>query len=52
MFVGNGKIRIAGDGLAATRAPETHQGAKDRFDKQINYNQKTPFAVCMQFEGY
>ena len=52
MFVGNGKIRIAGDGLAATRAPEAHQRAKNRFDKQINYNQKAPFAVCMQLEKY
>ena len=50
MFVWYRKIRIAGDGLAATRAPEAHQCAKDRFDKHINDNQKTPFAVCMQFE--
>ncbi len=52
MFVRYCKIRIAGDGLAAIGAPEAHQGAKNRFDKQIHYNQKTPFAVCMQFEKY
>lgn len=52
MFVRDGKIRIAGDGLAAICAPETNQCAKDRFDKHIHYNQKTPFAVCMQFEKY
>jgi len=52
MFVRYRKIRIAGDGLAAIRAPEAHQCAKDRFDKDINDNQKTSFAVCMQFEKY
>ena len=50
MFVRYRKIRIARDGLAAICAPEAHQCAKDRFHKHINYNQKTPFAVCMQFE--
>jgi len=50
VFVGNGKIRVTGDGLSTPRTGKSNQRAINGVYQHIHDDQETPFPVCMYFE--